>query len=159
MKTNQTIQEHLASPQVVSMIRDWLGRNKDKGRFALARHLCAELALKDPCGKPRVAGVQKALRVLEAKGYWQLPQRRGGYGEGGEPRRVEGSVSEPHGVPARVEQVKGLELVEVGSEDDELFRLWNELMLSEHPLRGGRAGGGPPGPPARGGVSTHVCGE
>ncbi|HEY4697754.1 MAG TPA: IS4 family transposase [Gallionella sp.] len=134
MKTNQTIQEHLASPQVVSRIRDWLGRNKDKGRFALARHLCAELALKDPCGKPRVAGVQKALRVLEAKGYWQLPQRRGVYGESWQPRRVEGSVSEPHGVPARVEQVKGLELVEVGSEDDELFRLWNELMLSEHPL-------------------------
>ena len=81
MKTNQTIQEHLASPEVVRKIRDWLGRNKHEGRFALARHLCEELALKDACGKPRLAGVQKALRLLEAKGYWQLPERRGVYGE------------------------------------------------------------------------------
>ncbi len=40
----------------------------------------------------------------------------------------------PHGVPPRVEQVKGLELVELGSEDEELFRVWNELMLTEHTL-------------------------
>ena len=135
MKTNQTIQEHLASPEVVSKIRDWLGRNKHKRRLALARHLCEELGLKDPFGKLRLAGVQKALRVLEDKGYWKLPKRRGVYGKNWQPRRVEGSVAKPRGVPGRVEQVKGLELVEVGSEDDELFRIWNELMLSEHPLR------------------------
>ena len=134
MKTNQTIQEHLASPEVVRKIRDWLGRNNHEGRFALARHLCEELALKDACGKPWLAGVQKALRLLEAKGYWQLPERRGVYGERWQPRRVEGLVAEPRGVPPRVEQVKGLELVELGSEDEELFRVWNELMLTEHPL-------------------------
>jgi hypothetical protein len=135
MKTNQTIQERLASPEVAKKIRDWLRRNKHGARFTLAKHLCKELALKDPCGKPRLAGVQKALRVLEAKGYWQLAKLRGVYGKRWQPRRVEGGVAEPCGVPARVEQVKGLELVEVGSEDDELFRIWNELMLSEHPLR------------------------
>ena len=134
MNTNQTIQEQLASPEVVRKIRDWLGRNKHGRRLALARHVCEELALKDPRGKPRLAGVQKALRVLEAKGYWQLPKRRGVYGESWQPRRVKGSVAKPRAVPGRVGQVKGLELVEVGSEDDELFRIWNELMLSEHPL-------------------------
>lgn len=135
MKSKQTIQEHLASPAVAKKIRDWLKRNKHEARFALAGHLCKELALKDPRGKPRLAGVQKALRVLEAKGYWRLPQRRGVYGESWQPRRVEVGVAKPRGVPWRVEQVKGLELVELGSEDDELFRIWNELMLTEHPLR------------------------
>ena len=134
MRTNQTIQERLASPEVVTKIRDWLRRNKHKARFALAKHLCQELALKDPRGQPRLAIVQKALRVLETKGYWRLPKRRGVYGERWQPRRLKGSVAKPRGVPPRVEQVKGLELVEVDSEDDELFRLWNELMLSEHPL-------------------------
>ena len=134
MKTHQTIQEQLASPQVVRKIRDWLGRNKHERRLALARYLCEELALKDARGKPRLAGVQKALRVLEAKGYWKLAKRRGVYGKRWQPRRMEGLLAEPRGVPGRVEQVKGLELVEVGSEDDELFRLWNELMLTEHPL-------------------------
>ena len=134
MKTQQTIQERLASPEVVTKIRDWLKRNKHEARFALAKDVCKELALKDPRGKPRLAGVQKALRVLETKGYWKLPKRRGVYGKSWQPRRVKGLVAKPHGVPARVEQVKGLELVEVGSEDEELFRLWNELMLTEHPL-------------------------
>lgn len=135
MKNTQTIQEQLASPEVVRKIRDWLGRNKHERRLALARHLCEELALKDPRGKLRLAGVQKALRVLEAKGYWRLAKRRGVYGESWQPRRVGGPVTHPHGVPGRVEQVKGLKLVEVSSEDDEVFRVWNELMLSEHPLR------------------------
>ena len=135
MRTNQTIQERLASPEVVTKIRDWLRRNKHGARFALAKHLCQELALKDPRGQLRLAGVQKALRVLETKGYWRLPKRRGVYGERWQPRRLEGSVAKPHGVAPRVEQVKGLKLVEVDSADEELFRLWNELMLSEHPLR------------------------
>src|SRR3972149_8545864 len=121
MKSNQTIQEHLASAEVAKKIRDWLKRNKHGARFALAEHLCKELARKDPRGQPRLAGVQKALRVLEAKGYWRLPQRRGVYGERWQPRRMEGSVAKPRGVPGRVEQVKGVELVEVGRDDDELF--------------------------------------
>jgi len=135
MKTQQTIQERLASPEVVSKIRDWLKSNKHKSRLALAEHLCKELTLKDPRGQLRLAGVQKALRVLEAKGYWRLAKLRGVYGKSWQPRRVGGPVTHPHGVPTRVEQVKGLELVEVSSEDDELFRVWNELMLTEHPLR------------------------
>lgn len=134
MKTHQTIQEHLASPEVVTKIRDWLRRNKDGTRFALAKHLCNELALKDPRGQARLAGVQKALRVLESKGYWRLPRRREVYAGRWQPRRVKGAVAKPRGVPGRVEQVKGLKLVEVDSADEELFRLWNELMLSEHPL-------------------------
>lgn len=134
MKTQQTIQERLANPEVTKKVRDWLKRNKHESRLALARYVCEELVLKDPRGKARLAGVQKALRVLEAKGYWKLAKRRGVYGESWQPRRVGGPVAYPHGVPARVEQVKGLKLVEVSSEDDELFRIWNELMLSEHPL-------------------------
>jgi hypothetical protein len=34
-----------------------------------------------------------------------------------------------------VEQVKGLRLVEVGRGEDQLFRTWNELVSSEHPLK------------------------
>jgi hypothetical protein len=44
-------------------------------------------------------------------------------------------VPAAHEVPAQVEQVKGLRLVEVSTEEDELFRSWNELMLTEHPLK------------------------
>jgi hypothetical protein len=38
MKIKQTIQEHLASPEVVRKIRDWLRRNKHEARFTLAKY-------------------------------------------------------------------------------------------------------------------------
>jgi len=41
-------------------------------------------------------------------------------------------------VPERAEQVLGLSLVEVGREQDELFRTWNELIETEHPLHDSR---------------------
>ena len=135
MKTRQTIQEQLSSPDVVAMVKDWLQKNKQQGRRALARHLCQELDLNDShTGKPRLAGVQKALRVLESQGYWKLPQYQAVPPEQWNPRRLDKTVPLPQGVPPSVEAVAGLHLVEVTSRDDALFRLWNELILTEHPL-------------------------
>ena len=85
MKSRQTIQEQLSSPEAVAMVGHWLRENKSEGRRALARHLCEELDLKDHWGKPRMAGVQKALRVLEAKGYWQLPEHQRELHQGWQP--------------------------------------------------------------------------
>lgn len=135
MSTPQTIQEQLASPTIVTAVRDWLQHNKGKGRAALARHLCQQLALRDRLGKLRLAGVLKALRVLESRGRWRLPTHRTtSVRQRSRPRRLSTAVASPHQVPPRVEQVKGLCLIEVGSEDDERFRTWNELILTEHPL-------------------------
>ncbi|MFQ5796653.1 MAG: Druantia anti-phage system protein DruA, partial [Candidatus Bipolaricaulia bacterium] len=100
----------------------------------MAQYLCQELDLRDPVGKPRLAGVHKALRVLESRGYWQLPEPLGVLAQRWQARRLDEPVASPQGVPWRVEALKGLQLVEVSSQDDELFRIWNELMLSEHPL-------------------------
>jgi len=41
-------------------------------------------------------------------------------------------------VPERAEQVQGLRLVEVCREQDDLFRTWNELIETEHPLHDSR---------------------
>jgi hypothetical protein len=50
IKTNQTIQEQMASPEVVRETRDWLRMNKQGSRIALAKHWCNEQPLKDPRG-------------------------------------------------------------------------------------------------------------
>ena len=135
MITIQTIQEQLSSSEGVAIVTDWLQRNKQQGRRALARHLCQALDLNDAhTGKPRLAGVQKALRVLESQGYWQLPKNQAAPQKQWNPRRLDQTVPLPQGVPPRVETVAGLHLVEVTSRDDALFRLWNELILTEHPL-------------------------
>ncbi len=133
MQNAQTILHVLSSPKVVRQVKDWLRENPHARGSALARVLCSTLKLQDRCGKPREAGVLVALRTLEARGFWKLPQAPPTRAPQ-QPRRLSTAVPPPHAVPAQVEQVQGLRLVEVGAEDEERFRTWNELMLTEHPL-------------------------
>jgi len=51
------------------------------------------------------------------------------------PRRLAAAVPDPVGVPAEVNLISGLELVRI--EDPELIRVWDELMIREHPLGAG----------------------
>jgi Domain of unknown function (DUF4338)/Transposase DNA-binding len=137
MQTAQTILQLLSSPKVVRQVKDWLGENPQKGCAALTSFLCQTLKLLDRGGKAREAGVRVALRTLEARGLWKLPkgpQTRAPQ----QSRRLSTAVPPPQAVPTQVEWVQGLRLVEVGAEDEELFRTWNELMLAEHPLHDGR---------------------
>jgi len=135
MKTEKTILELLSGKNTVPTVKNWLEKNKGKGRSALARYLCKALNITDHLGKPRIAGVHVALRILESRGFWKLPKVNGGIRAQQQPRRLDAVVHVAEGVPAKVEQVKGLRLVEVDSGDDQLFRTWNELMLTEHPLK------------------------
>ena len=135
MKTTETIQEQLSSPKAVSKVKHWLSKNKNKGRSALAGFLCGALNITDRLGKPRLAGVHVALRVLESRGLWKLPKAQGAVRAQQQPRRLNSAVPAPQEAPVQVEQVKGLRLVEVSAEEDELFRTWNELVLTEHPLK------------------------
>ena len=134
MKTAETILELLSSKNTVARVKDWLQKNKNKGRSALAQHLCRALNITDHLGKPRIAGVHVALRTLESRGFWKLPKLRSGIRVQQQPRRLNTAVPAPKGVPAQVEEVQGLRLVEVSTGEDQLFRTWNELMLTEHPL-------------------------
>jgi hypothetical protein len=135
MKTAETILELLSSRDAVSKVKDWLRKNKNKGRSALAQFLCGAFNIVDRLGKPRIAGVHVALRLLESRGFWKLPKAKDRVRSQQQPRRLNTAVPAPYGVPEQVEQVKGLRLVEVSTNDDQLFRTWNELMLTEHPLK------------------------
>jgi len=135
MKTAETILELLSSRDAVVKVTDWLRKNKDKGRSALAMFLSGAFNISDRLGKPRIAGVHVALRQLEARGFWKLPKAQGETRSQQQPRRLDTAVPAPEGVPEQVEQVKGLRLVDVSTREDHLFRTWNELMLTEHPLK------------------------
>lgn len=137
MNTTSTIHERLASADAVALVKDWLKKNNGQNRTALARHVCEAFDLRDARGQLRVGGAQKALRELESAGYWRLPKARHGARKW-QPRRLGRPVAEARGVPVRAEQVKGLYLEEVGAEQEELFRTWNELIEREHPLHDSR---------------------
>jgi hypothetical protein len=135
MKTAETILEVVSNSNTVTKIKDWLRKNKGKGRYALAQYLCGALNITDHLGKPRIAGVQVALRTLESRGFWKLPKLKRKVRSQQQFRRLNTAVPAPKGVPAQVEQVKDLRLVEVSTKDDQLFRTWNEMILTEHPLK------------------------
>ena len=134
MEPTQTILERLTSPAVVARVQEWLKKNKQGTRHGLASHLCEELDLYDHAGKPRVAGVQKALRTLESRGFWVLPEPQTANGRTWTPRRLNHRVPSPQDVPGTAEEVRGLHLVCVTGEDDGGLRIWNELVESEHAL-------------------------
>jgi hypothetical protein len=134
MKTAETILELLSSKQAVTKVKDWLQNNKDQGRSALAQYLCGALNITDHRGRPRIAGVHVALRTLESRGLWKLPKLNRGVRAQQQFRRLNGVVAAPERVPAQVEHVQGLQLIEAGTAEEQLFRTWNELMLTEHPL-------------------------
>lgn len=138
MNTTITIQERLTCTDAVALVKEWLKMNKGQSRTALARHVCEALDLKDARGQLRMGGVQKALRVLESQGHWRLPKVQSVGSTKWQPRRLGRPVTPAYGVASRVEQVQGLCLVEVGSDQDELFRTWNELIEAEHPLHNSR---------------------
>jgi hypothetical protein len=134
MKTSISIKETLSIPRNVTFITEWLSRNKGKTRTRLAREICDRLGLRDGKGALRISTTLKALRELETEGYWKLPAaRQRGNGQWN-PRRLGHKVVVPRGVPGEAGRIKGLELIEVFREDDEHVRIWNELMLAEHPL-------------------------
>ena len=140
MHTTSTIQERLAGPDAVAWVKDWLSENQGQSRQALARYVCEAFDLKDARGALRTGGALKALRVLEGRGYWRLPQGQNDNEQSGRwrPRRLGRRVAVPREVPVRAEQVQGLKLLAVSPQEDELFRTWNELIETEHPLHDSR---------------------
>jgi hypothetical protein len=126
----------------VTLVTEWLAQNKGKTRTRLAREMCERLGLSDGKGALRISITLKALRELEAEGYWKLPAALPRGSGQWNPRRLGHGVAAPRRVPAQAEQIKGLELIEVRPEDEEHVRVWNELMLEEHPLHDCRLVGG-----------------
>jgi len=134
MKAKTSIKERLSVPENVTLVTEWLAGNKGKTRTDLARDVCRRLDFRDGKGRLRIATALKALRDLETEGYWELPAARSRKGKQWKPRRVGHAVSAPRGVPAQVEQIQGLKLIEIDSGNEKHLRIWNELMLAEHPL-------------------------
>lgn len=115
----------------VEMVKSVVAELSDQSRTHIARVLCEQLNLKDFRGRVQLAGCLKALRELGDGRLFTLPAPRR---ETGVPamRRLEQPVPEPHAVPDQVDKVCGLRLVLV--EDEDTRRIWNELVIREHPF-------------------------
>src|SRR6056297_3209779 len=134
MKAKNSIKEKFSTPASVTLTSDWLAGNNGATRTQLARYMCERLGLRDGKGALRTGTALKALRDLESAGYWKLPAAGSNASGKWNPRRLGREVPAPQGVPERVDLLEGLELIAVRSGDAEHMRIWNELILTEHPL-------------------------
>ena len=97
--------------------------------------MCGRLGFFDARGEPQLSTCLKALRELEGQGHFLLPPATTRPAKPPAPRRLGEPVPAPEGVPGTAGAVEGLHLVLVESEQQ--MRVWNELMLREHPRGAG----------------------
>ena len=134
MNTQNLIKQTLAQPESITTILTILEENQGVSRSAIALQVCERLELLNARGKPQQAGCMKALRELERAGQIVLPKPRW-LAVTLSPKRLKGPVDAPHDVPTQVDNLSGLQLIKV--ETDTHKRIWNELMLQEHPRGAG----------------------
>jgi hypothetical protein len=134
METQNQIKRTLAQPEAIEHICSILDVNVNIKRTKLADQLCDQFDFFDPRGKKQRAGCLKALRELEQKGHFVLPPPCHIPGKV-IPRRLAEPVTEPQGVPDDAGEICQLRLILV--ETEEHMRIWNELMIQDHPQGAG----------------------
>jgi len=134
-KQNQ-IKRTLAQAAAIEAIRGLLANTVYEHRSSVARAVCEHFDLVDARGRMQTGGCIKALRELERAGHFVLPAaHHRGPGSLRSPRRLAQPVEPAREVPGQAGEVRGLVLITVERLDQ--MRVWNELMLSEHPQGAG----------------------
>ena len=134
MNTQNQIKRTLSERTSIEYVCGLLERNAVVHRTELAARVCEQFGFYDARGQEQRSGCLKALRELEAAGHFVLPAARTSPGRGS-PRRLSKPVPSAIEVPAQAGEVQGLELLLVST--SERMRLWNELMINEHPQGAG----------------------
>jgi Domain of unknown function (DUF4338)/Transposase DNA-binding/Transposase Tn5 dimerisation domain len=132
MENSLSIKQRLAQPDNVQLVVELLNSDPAPIRAHLTKEVCRRLDLRDPKGDLQIATTAQALRDLEAQGFWRLPEAIDQGPRDWNPSRLDHRVKAAVKVPKKVEDIRGLHLVEV--RDQEHLEIWNELMLTEHPL-------------------------
>lgn len=134
MTTQNQIRRVLSEPSSIQSVCERLASQEIPHRSALAALLCEQFQFHDARGQQQRAGCLKALRELEAAGHFTLPAARRSHRRSS-PRRLPEPVPLPTEVPEQAGLVRGLELVLVST--SEQMRIWNELMINDHPQGAG----------------------
>ncbi len=116
----------------IEEIRTLITERPEASRTAIAEELCERYGFLDARSRPQTSSCRKALRDLSEAGSIELPASRRAPRKRPQARRLGVAVAAPAGVPRSVEQLKDLRLELV--QDDKTRRIWNELIIREHPL-------------------------
>ena len=135
MDAQNEIRRTLRQGASIEAVRQLLADKKYETRASFADSVCRHFGFLDTLQRPQRAGCVKALRQLEQAGHIVLPAALHRGGTVKSPRRLDQAVPAAIDVPAQAGDVRALTLVIV--DRLELMRVWNELMLREHPQGAG----------------------
>jgi hypothetical protein len=135
MHAQNDIKRTLKQDASIEVVQGLLANNEYKTRASFADSVCQHFGFLDARQRIQRAGCVKALKELEQAGHFVLPAavHRGGTVK--TPRRLDQAVPAAIDVPVQAGDVRALSLVIVDRLD--LMRVWNELMLREHPQGAG----------------------
>ncbi len=132
MNKQSQIKSRLSQPEAIEQIQSHLEQIENTGRTQLSKELCDHFDFFDPKGNHQIAGCLKALRELEKDGWFILPASKNtGAGKQMRPRRLDQPVAPPLPLPEDAGKIQQLNLIQVDTEQQ--MRLWNELMIQDHP--------------------------
>jgi len=136
MDAQNEIKRTLKQETSIEIIRGLLAQQVHRSRSSVAESVCQHFGFLDARQRTQTAGCVKALRELERAGHFVLPAAldRGRAGAK-RPRRLGEPVEAARDVPERANDVRGLTLIKV--ENLAQMRVWNELMICEHPQGAG----------------------
>ncbi len=127
------IKRTLSTPTNTDFIRHLLENEDILHRTDLATRVCQQFEFYDARGHIQIGGCVKALRQLEREGHFILPVVDRKKQARKSPRRLPEAVPLPVDIPQEAGDVQDLRLVLVCTDEEK--RIWNELMLTEHPLK------------------------
>jgi len=134
METQNQIKRKLSQPEAIAHICKLLDASDSMKITKLADELCEQFGFYNPLGDKQRAGCLKALRELEQAGSITLPQSPRKMKKRS-PRRLAEPLPEPQAVPREIGELRGLELLLVETEAQ--MRIWNEMMINDHPRGAG----------------------
>lgn len=134
MNIQNQIKRTLSDSASIAYVINLLKSKVISNRTELAKLVCDHFKFYDTRNQVQLGGCLKALRTLEAKGHFTLPAAQRIIGPKS-PHRLENPVPLPTGTPSKVEEIQDLKLILVQTADE--MRIWNELMIEEHPLGNG----------------------
>lgn len=132
MEAQNQVKRTLGRQEAIEHIRLMLGDSINRTR--LADQVCEHYGFYDSRGAPQRSSCLKALRELERDGHFVLPAPLVKPGPGS-PRRLTEPVAAAQSVPTEAGDVRGVQLMVV--ESVEQMRIWNEMMIREHPRGAG----------------------
>ncbi len=144
MKKQNQIKITLSKPENIKRINELQRIQRFKNRAQLAKTICKNYNFVDLKGDLQESSCITALKQLEKQKHITLPTIKNKSNKVRKARtlcRLGIAVEAPINVPEKAGEIQGLELILV--ENKQQLKIWNELMISEHPIKTANQGAYP----------------